>query len=329
MKFVFAGLLILVGCSHFFPENPYFEIVTHFRIQLFVFYLLCAVLSWIRKSDSVLFLVLILIAESLYQLTFFAQTQNPVETKNETYRILVSNVNKPNRQFNRLLELIQKEDPDVIVLIEPDREWMRKLKNTTFSYRHFHETNNDTGYFSFAIFSKYNIQNFEIIPTGRMKIPLARMSVFFPSGAFRLYAIHPVPPILTKKEFMKDRVFQLENINSELIKEESPAMLVGDFNATPWSSGFSSLIRGTKLRTARSDFGLFGTWPTPEYFRTLLLPGQKPISESDIFYRVFNSRIFRIPIDHVLTTQEFKIKEYRLGKHIGSDHFPLLVDFVF
>lgn len=285
--------------------------------------------SLFRKSDSALFLVLILIIESLYQLTFIAQTEDSIETKNKTYRILVSNVNKPNRQFDRLIDLIQKEDPDVIVLIEADREWLKALKNTTLLYRHFNETNNDAGYFSISIFSRYNIQNFEIVPIGRMKIPLAKMSLVFPSGVLRLYAIHPVPPIPLKKEFMKDRFFQIEKINSELSKEESPAMLVGDFNATPWSSGFRSLTSGTKLRTAGSDFDLLGTWPTPEYFRVLLLPGQNPVSESDIFYRIFNWEIFRIPIDHVLTTQEFRIKDYRLGKHIGSDHFPLLVDFVF
>ena len=40
-----------------------------------------------------------------------------------------------------------------------------------------------------------------------------------------------------------------------------------------------------------------------------------------------NNRLLRIPIDHVLHSPEIVIHDRVIGSTVGSDHFPVLVDF--
>jgi hypothetical protein len=39
-----------------------------------------------------------------------------------------------------------------------------------------------------------------------------------------------------------------------------------------------------------------------------------------------NSRVFRFPLDHVFHSNEFKLVDLRVLDHVGSDHFPMLIE---
>jgi hypothetical protein len=45
-------------------------------------------------------------------------------------------------------------------------------------------------------------------------------------------------------------------------------------------------------------------------------------------YNSFNadSRIWRFPLDHVFHSNEFKLIDLRVLDHVGSDHFPVLIE---
>jgi endonuclease/exonuclease/phosphatase (EEP) superfamily protein YafD len=76
--------------------------------------------------------------------------------------------------------------------------------------------------------------------------------------------------------------------------------VVGDLNATPWSSAFAGLAE-CGLRRAGS---LRPTWPS------------------------LGGGWIGIPIDHVLASRHWRVRDAGLGPGLGSDHRPLLARLV-
>lgn len=80
-----------------------------------------------------------------------------------------------------------------------------------------------------------------------------------------------------------------------------PSVVAEDLNVTPCSPRFERLLRETGLTDTARGRGLQGTWPVG-------LPWM------------------RIPIDHCLISESFRVVNRKVGPAVGSDHFPLLVD---
>ncbi len=93
---------------------------------------------------------------------------------------------------------------------------------------------------------------------------------------------------------------QLAAIGDYVAKVKNP-LLIGDFNVTMWSSYYKVFVSKAGLRNARRSFGIIPTWST---FRPLLY----------------------IPIDHCFVGRDMKVLNIRTGRHVGSDHLPLITD---
>ena len=87
--------------------------------------------------------------------------------------------------------------------------------------------------------------------------------------------------------------------------QQLPSVIIGDLNATPWCSGFRSLLAETKLIDSQQGFGVQGSWP------------RRPPHAL--------SWIFTIPIDHCLHDANWVTLDRRIGPYLGSDHLPLEV----
>ena len=71
---------------------------------------------------------------------------------------------------------------------------------------------------------------------------------------------------------------------------------------TPWSPYYKGMIRESGLKNARQGYGVKATWsgiPSP---------------------------VAMLPLDHVLLSPEFAVRDFRVGPDIGSDHRPLVVE---
>ena len=117
---------------------------------------------------------------------------------------------------------------------------------------------------------------------------------------FTMIATHPVPP---QGRIGSDvRNAQFAELGRLVPTIETPVVLVGDLNATPWSHHYRRLIRETGLVNASCGQGVRPTWPA-----------------------VFPAPM-RIPIDHCLCSEEFTVVKTHVGRDVGSDHLPLIVD---
>ena len=80
-----------------------------------------------------------------------------------------------------------------------------------------------------------------------------------------------------------------------------PLVVMGDLNTTPFSAHYRGTLRAGVLRSCVRGSGLVPTWPT--WF---------PLAA--------------IPIDHCLATADVRARSFRVGRNIGSDHYPISVD---
>ena len=111
---------------------------------------------------------------------------------------------------------------------------------------------------------------------------------------------HPMPPSSVAAQSARDE--QLMQVASFAERRVHPLVLVGDLNTTMWTASYHNLCENLSLTNAREGFGILASWPAH-------LPA-----------------IMRIPIDHCLISDEFLVRDCRLGPKIGSDHLPLIVD---
>ena len=125
------------------------------------------------------------------------------------------------------------------------------------------------------------------------------VEILLPDG-IAVLAVHPLSPSNQFRAKQNDR--QLQFASDWAAGQSGPAIVVGDFNATPWSYPFRRLMASTDLSNSESGFGL------------------------DLSYPADGNPLLRIPIDHLLHSDDLAVVDRRLGPAMGSDHFPLTVD---
>ena len=115
-----------------------------------------------------------------------------------------------------------------------------------------------------------------------------------------LLGIHPLSP--TDEQRAHERNQQLGFVREWFKSTTGPRVIAGDFNSTPWSYPFRRLVNETGAMNSQRGFGLQASYP------------------------VRASALLRIPIDHLLHSDDLAVVDRRLGPALGSDHFPLVVD---
>jgi len=113
----------------------------------------------------------------------------------------------------------------------------------------------------------------------------------------RLFAVHAVPPLSPRAAGQRD--LQLATVARLAADGDLPAIIAGDFNATPWSRAFDMLRDRTGWPYAGLRAGVLGT------------------------YSAHTPLPLRIPIDHVVHGPELRTLRRELKPAVGSDHSAL------
>lgn len=215
-------------------------------------------------------------------------------------RGLTVNVLTHNDQKDEVLAYLREQDADFLFVMEVDDEWGAALEALKDEYpRHFIRWRG--GAFGIAFFSRLPTESIDIEHIGEADIPTLLARLYAPNGqSFTLVGTHPLPPV--GQENARLRNGQLTAVAERVTKLAGPVMLMGDLNITGWSPYFDDLLEASNLRDTRHGFGVQGTWAP------------------------FNF-VPRLPIDHVLASEQFVVDIHRVGPDIGSDHRAVIVDF--
>ena len=210
-----------------------------------------------------------------------------------------------NRSHDEVLSYIREENPDFVVCIEVTQAWMKSLSSLEQEYP-YHASQLHGGNFGMALFSRLPAESIDMRYVGNSKVPTVVARLMEDSGggserSFTVIGTHPVPPASGLAAQRRNE--QLVELAATVQEIEGPVLLMGDLNTTSWSPYFQDMLESTNLRDGRLGFGMQGTWaPRP------FLP--------------------RIPIDHVLASAEIVIRDHRVGRYVGSDHWPVAFDFL-
>jgi endonuclease/exonuclease/phosphatase (EEP) superfamily protein YafD len=276
------------------------DLTSHFRVQYFAGLLVIGVVMWLvrRRRLAGVFLVLGLVnLATIMPLYFSPRAEASAMAGSDACRFVLINVRTENTAHHRVAAEIERLDPDVLVLLEVDRRWLDALADTTVDYP-YAVTKPEIGNFGLAVYSRYAMEG-HVVVIGASRVPSIVAALDIADHPLTLIATHPVPPVGARASQRRNRA--LAELGDLVVGTPGPVMVLGDLNATPWSAPFRSLLRASGLRDASRGYGVNATWPDS-------LP---PL---------------RIPIDQCLHSADIRILSEAVGRAVGSDHRPLIVE---
>jgi len=292
-----AILTIIFSVVTVIPIDFYgVQLFTHFKLQyLVISVLLCVALALHSQPVYVGGLLLAVgLNASLVIPWYVADSAHQGDTQ---LKVLHANILSSNTEYQRLFDLLDAEEPDVVLLQEVSSEWLVALeplrKNYPYSYAEAREGN-----FGIALFSRVPLTSVSHVDSRPLGYPTVTATMDVNGTVLHLLGTHPMIPL--GKQYYSDRNEQLASIAELFEGHDDSKILIGDLNTSMWDIHYRALEEETGLRNARTGFGIVPTWPTFMPFAM-------------------------IPIDHVLVSDDVSVVEMRAGPRIGSDHLPLIV----
>ena len=221
-------------------------------------------------------------------------------------KLVIANVlcGNPNRQA--VADLIRREDPDIVGLVEVTADWLQSLSEVRERYPHrIERTFLDAEFRGVALWSRQPFREervaIEPIPGAW---PVAWGQVDFNEAPLDVFLVHPSNPIRRGALNLPDRSSHSELTALARISRLSrnARIMAGDLNCSEGSPHFHDFLQISGLRDSRLGFGKQASWPIP-----LPLPS-------------------RISIDHAFVSPELAVVDRRLGPNVGSDHLPMIIE---
>lgn len=295
-----SGLQVLVYYSPLkfrWPLAILVELWPYWSVIPLLSFIWVVAISQLRRQTvrvSLATLLLVLILAPIFNWVGFPQ----LRTSPEGLRVMAYNLWIDNPNTDAIEQSILGEDPDILFLSEVGKPTMAELQ-ARLNYPHGYRTSGGNN----ALLSRYPIleattTDFGVKAKGRTFSLVAKLQV---EGApVTIIGIHPPVPII--QNFFHIRNRQLDTFAKASRSIEGKVILLGDFNATPWSPHFQRFERLSQLQNAGRRQWIWATW----YFNQTL-----------------KTRYIKIPLDHV-ETRGFKVLKTWTGQTGGSDHKPII-----
>jgi len=294
-RLMVAGIMLLTLAPLMREHSVLMDFLAHFLVQSAVLSVaigLC-LLTYRRWVGTGLVALCLIVQASLLQPDFLAASAaHPTPT---SVRVLFSNVWTRNRQLEAYAEQIRAHDPDIVVLAELNARTTVLIDELGSTYPYSVDCLQHWACDS-VVLSRLPIVEDLSGWSGDHRVATSAARIAAPFGPFVVAGVHldrPLPPRRLQRQ-----EHQVDGLVTLLASIDSPLLLVGDFNASPWGRLLPSLASKTGLELA---WGLEGTWPA-----------QAPWP-------------MRIPIDHALTGRGLALLDREVVRLPGSDHRALLL----
>jgi len=276
------------------------DLACHFRVQYFVVLLgaSIALCLWRRYWFAAAFGACAALNAAFLAPLFFGAPLD-VQAASPRLKALLINVSRSHGDPERVIEFVRRNNPDFIVIEEVSPKWRQELGPLEDTYPHrVMRTREDD--FGIAVLSKRPFLSSGIVHLGSAEVPSVYGQFEVGGATLTLVGTHPLPPAGPVQS--RHRNDQLEQLPAFVGQFDGPLLLLGDLNVTPWSYHFRKLLNDSGLRDAGKGRGIRPTWPA------FAFP-------------------FLIPIDHCLHSDGIIIAAKSVGDNVGSDHYPVIVEF--
>lgn len=215
-------------------------------------------------------------------------------------RVMSFNLLSTNESYNEVIEYIEATEPDLVLLHESSRPWEVAIGSSGLDYEIIRGRSENL-IFGTLVLAREAIEavSYGFAEGEGRAIAVVYQPTDWPVPV-RILSTHPLAPTSAERAGLRDA--QLAFAAEWAAGQDGAYLVVGDLNASPWSSPFRGLVSEGGLRNSQIGFGL-----------------QPSFSAN-------SAMVLRVPIDHLLHSDELRVRDRRLGPALGSDHFPLVVD---
>jgi endonuclease/exonuclease/phosphatase (EEP) superfamily protein YafD len=290
---ILLGLLCTwVGC--FGHWHWFLALFDHFRLQGAIICLIAILVFVLRRRWILLAISIISLAINFWPLWRATSTlqEGTAAAVGPGLKLISFNVLTRNTRYADALAYLQSQDADVILLLETNEKWVEAMDPLRRTHPHGRaEAQEDN--FGLALYSRLPVTGLEISHLVDDGMPTVVATVQQGERLLRVIGTHPLPP--TGQATRIVILNQMAKIAS-IVKAQPtlPTIVMGDFNATPWSPAIDILRTQCDL-----DFR------TPK-------PVWRPTWQA--------RTIFALPIDHALCTPQVFLAQREIGPDLGSDH---------
>ena len=295
-RLLVVALTIAMVLSYFGTWHFMFDNLSSFKVHFAVAFLLCGAVflagrqwAWIGLASAGLIVSLAAIVP-----WYLPGQAEPTAGDPMRLKLMVSNVSPRLENPARLLELIDKEQPDVLGLIELTPKLFAGLSSLKESYGYRFEAPEE-GFWGLALYSRYPLSGARLVHFGDDVPPAIVADLHTDAGQAEVILVHPFPPMTGKLTGLRN--VQLDQLAGHIGQSGRPTVVLGDLNIALWSPYYTEFIDKSGLRNARQGYGVTATWPP--------------------------TRLLGVPIDHVLHTDGISSDQFRVLERIGSDHLPV------
>lgn len=291
--------------------NCYVDLLAHFRPQYALALLIAAALAlllrtWRAAGFAALGLA---INAAVIVPLFVSATSAAIDETIPPLKVVSFNVRTSNRQFDAAAEYLLREQAEVVLLMEVDQTWLTELATRLHGYRMVEGLAQDDN-FGIALFTRLDAAGLAVKQTecfditgGAAEVKVIAAQLQWHDQPLALLGIHPVPPMTERNAAARDAVLAAAGRWSlDQQAHGKAAIVIGDFNATPWSHAFRQLEQEGNLLNSQRGFGVQPT------------------------YRSNWPQLLGISIDHCLHSKDLKTMQRVVDPQgHGSDHRPLAV----
>ena len=209
------------------------------------------------------------------------------------FRVLLFNVYWLNGRLADVREMIERENADIVVLVETTERVSNAMQSLSSIYPYKLDCLGSGGC-DILIFSRSRLTPIDVAgDIGHTSLVATETEI---AGCrLTLVATHMTRPF-PKRPFSAQRT-QAEEIAADVAAHGGVKLVLGDFNAAPWGYVIQTIAQHSQMNVLT---GAGGTWPS-------VFPPQ-----------------LRIPIDNMIASPALSFVSRRVLPKLGSDHLPVL-----
>lgn len=306
---VVSILLILCSILPFIQNQHWIFRVAEFIklqilvLQLPVFLITCFYLTtypWLWHIQAVQGSLILYHAYILIRYTRFWRTTT-YQKKGQgsvPIKIISCNIYQFNTHYQRFIDLVNKEQPDIFLTMESNSDWEQAMRVLEKDFPNFHKVTLENTY-GMHFYTKLKVHKIHAHFFVADDLPSIEAELETPDGyRFVFFGVHPPPPSPTEEVNAKERDGDLLSVAKRVRHYTLPVVVTGDFNNVAWAKASLLFKKTSQLIDARIGRGILATFHAKYWF-------------------------FRIPLDLLFHSPKIFVDNLSIYPSIGSDHFPM------
>lgn len=306
---IISGILILLSLLPFIQHQHWvFRVPEFMKLQILILqsvvvpitFFFVADYPWLWWLQAVQIGLLCYHVYILMRYTKFWRTpEKGVNAhSSEKIKVISCNIYQYNTEYDRFIQLVQNEQPDVFLTMESNGEWEKAMRILEKDFPNYMKVTLENTY-GMHFYTRLKVLDIKTHYFVADDLPSIEAELETPDGQrFVFFGVHPPPPSPTEEENSKERDGDLLCVAKRVRKSTLPVIVAGDFNNVAWAKASILFRKTSELIDARIGRGVFSTFHAKYWF-------------------------FRVPLDLLFHSPDIFIDKLFIYPSIGSDHFPV------